>query len=148
MYILFGWGKNVGKGDLKYEVTDFNASVSSTAEFSGRLNNCVPGQITLNLEIPYKATAKPAKELFEFAKSQHDKAKGEGGGKIVVYEGRDKQDVVQQVEFDEAWITDMSHGVSRHDEVFSLSVTVTAASVTISDVKFVDTRKSEMVQGV
>jgi hypothetical protein len=147
MHILFGWGKNVGKDDLKYLVTDFNVSLASSDEFAGGLGNCVPGSISVSIEIPPNQKAKPAVDLFKFAKNQHDVAKNEGGGKIIVYEGIEVGQPIQEVNFEKAWITDISSGASRHDQQFNLHLTIQAASVQVSDVKFEDKRKSDLVLG-
>jgi len=146
MFIKFGWGKNLGKEDLKYEVTDFNVSLSSSDEYAGGLGNCVPGSISLTLEIPANLNEKPAGDIFSFARKQHDDASKNGAGKIVVYEGPETAaPLIQEVEFDQAWISDLSSGVSRHDEKFTLSMSVTAATVKISDVEFKDKRRAELV---
>jgi hypothetical protein len=147
MHILFGWGKNVSKDDLKFLVTDFNVTLASSDEFAGGLGNCVPGQITVSLEIPPNQKEKPAIDLFKFAKNQHDIAKTEGGGKIIVYEGMEVGQPIQEVSFERAWLTDISSGASRHDQQFSLHLTISAASIQISDVKFVDKRRADLVIG-
>ena len=146
MHILFGWGKDVGKDDLKYVVTDFNVSLASSEEFAGGLGNCVPRQISVSLEIPPDQKAKPAADLFKFAKNQHDTAKNEGGGKIIVYEGREVGQPIQEVSFEKAWITDISSGASRHDQEFNLQLTIVAPTITVSDVKFEDKRRGELVR--
>ncbi len=147
MHILFGWGKNVGKADLKYVVTDYNITLSSSDEYAGGLGNCVPGSISVTIEIPPNQKAKPAVDLFKFAKNQHDVAKNEGAGKIVVYEGIEVGQPIQEIAFEKAWITDISSGASRHDQQFTVHLTIATASIQISDVKFEDKRKSDLVLG-
>jgi hypothetical protein len=143
MFILFGWGKNVGKDDLKYVVTNYNVNLQS----SGELGNCIPGTLTIDVVIPPNQKAKPAVDLFKFAKNQHDTAKNEGGGKIIVYEGREVGQPIQEVTFEKAWITDISGGASAAEGEFSLHLTISAATVQVSDVKFEDKRKTELVMG-
>ena len=85
MYIKFGWGRNLSKDDLKYTATEFNVSLSSSEEYGIGLGNCLPGQININLEVEPSYQHKPATDILKFAKNQHDIAKTEGAGKIVVY---------------------------------------------------------------
>jgi len=145
MHIVFGWGKNVGPDGLKYVVNDCNVSLTSDEQFSGGLGNCIPGDISLSIEIPPSQKEKPAAELFKFAKTQHDTAKNDGAGKIVVYEGRDVGQPIQEIVFEKAWIAKIGSGIVKHDQQFILNLVITAAKVQISDVAFEDARKCELV---
>lgn len=145
MYILFGWGKNVGSESLKYEVTDYNITLTSSEGSPGRIGNIVPGRIDVSLEIPPSQKGKPAIELFKFAKDQHDKAKSNGAGKLVIYEGREVGQPVQEVSFDKAWISDISTHGSRHDQQFFINLSIMAGKVQISETEYKNKKVMDLV---
>jgi hypothetical protein len=145
MHIVFGWGKNLSPADLKYVVTDYNLSFSSSEEYGVGLGNCLPSQVSVTLEIEASYEGKPAQEIFKFAKNQHDTAKAEGGAMIVVYPEIEVGQAVQEIVIDNAWIADISTGTSIHDKVFNVHLTIMAAKVTISDVEFVDHRRAKLL---
>lgn len=146
MYILFGWGRNIGQESLKYEVSDYNLTLVSSEEFAGKLGNCVPNQLSVSLEIPASQTEKPASEIFKFAKNQHDQAKNDGAGKIVIYEGREVGQPIQEVTFSKAWISDITSNTSRHDQTFQLHLTINAAQVQVSGVDYTNQQMLELVK--
>lgn len=145
MHIKFGFGSDVGS--MKYTVTDFNVSLAASDEFARTLGNFVPGTISISLEITPKQKELPAADLFDFALKQHDEAKSAGDGKIMVYKGEGVGQPIQVIEFKKAWFSDISTGASRHDENFSLHLTIECAHMNISGVDFSDYRKETLVDG-
>jgi hypothetical protein len=145
MNIQFGFGANMDA--MKYTVTDFNVTLGASEEFSRSLGNFVPGTISVSLEIAQSQKEKPAVDLFEFAMKQHDDAKTDGKGKINVYKGKELGQPTQVIEFEKAWFTDISTGASRHDETFSLHLTIECAKLTVSGINFEDFRKGTLVDG-
>ena len=145
MHIVFGWGKNLSPTDLKYVVTNYNLSFSSSEEYGVGLGNCLPGQISVSLEIEASYKGKPAEDIFKFAKNQHDLAKAEGAAMIVVYPEIEVGQAIQEIVIDNAWITAISTGTSLHDKVFNVNLTIMAANVTISNVEFVDHRRAKLL---
>jgi hypothetical protein len=145
VYIKFGWGKNLDNKSLKYVASDFSASFSSSEEYGVGLGNCLPSQLNVTLEVEARYDQKPATEIFKFSKEQHSVARTDGAGKIVVYPEIDIEQIIQVVEFDNAWIANMSTGASIHDKAFTVQLTIMAANVTISDVKFEDKRRAQIV---
>jgi hypothetical protein len=146
MFIKFGWGKNLQATDLKYDVADFNVSLSSSEEYGEGLGNCLPGQVNVRLEIPASYDSKPAQDIFQFAKTQHSKVMDDGAGKIVVYREEKVGQYVQEVDFSDAWIADISTGASMDDNKFDVTLNITAAKIKVSDVEFVDARREKLVK--
>jgi hypothetical protein len=145
MYIKFGWGRNLSKDDLKYTATDFNVSLSSSEEYGIGLGNCLPGQININLEVEPSYQHKPATDILKFAKNQHDIAKTEGAGKIVVYPEEDVGQATQEIEFKDAWIADLVSGGTMRDRAFTLRLSIVAGNIKMSDVEFVDQRRTKLL---
>lgn len=145
MYIQFGWGKNLTPDQLEYEAICYNLSLVSSGTAGGGLGNCVPGSLSVSLQVPIDPNTKPATDLFKYAKTQHDSAKTEGAGKIVVYQGRDVGQPIQVITFDKAWINNISSNVSQTHEKFSIQLSVVAGSIEVSDVTFEDVHKTELV---
>jgi hypothetical protein len=146
MHIVFGWGKK--KDDLAYVVSDFNVALSSSEEYGVGLGNVLPGQISVTLEIEASYKGKPAADILQFAKDQHNLAKTDGQGKIVIYPEIDVGQAIQEIEFKDAWISDISTGGSMTDKVFNVGLTITAASIKMSDVEFTDLRRKKLVTPV
>jgi len=145
MYTVFGWGKNLKPEDLKYEVVGGSVDTTTGNDYSDRCANGMPAPISLTLQIPIKQGEKPAVELFKFQKTQHDTARDGGAGKVAVYQGRDVGQPVQVITIDKAWISRISFPLSPSQQFFFIQLTIMAGSVELSDVKFEDVRKTELV---
>ena len=128
MYMLFGFGD-----EATYHVTNYSLSVGTVAGDT-KLANCVPGELSVNIELPPDAL--PAAEFLELAKDQHNTAKEKGKGKLVIFKGEDVGESLQEITFEKAWITDLDMGSSEMDERFNISMRIAAASVTVSGVVF------------
>lgn len=118
-----------------YKVNAFSLSLQSAG--SVQLADCIPGSINVSLEIPPKAS--PAKDFFNFAKTQHANAKTKGKGQISVFKGRDDKkegQAIQTVTFDKAWFSDIGSSVSEHDDTFHFNINFVATEITISGEKF------------
>jgi hypothetical protein len=148
MYIKFGWGKDLKPDDLKYVCTGFNLSFSSSEEYGVGLGNCLPSQIGVTLEVEASFGTKPAEDIFNFAKNQHSDAKTKGGAMIVVYPEQDVGQAIQQIDIDDAWITNISTGAGIHDNYFTVQLAIMAAKVTISGVEFVDKRRAKLLSSI
>lgn len=133
MYIVFGFGKNPSADDLKYVVTSYDFSVDTlTADTSPA--NCLPGEITLQLELPPEAN--PASEFLSFATQQHATAATDGAGKIAVYPGENVGQSLQEISFRKGWISHLDVSTSVGDDKFHVTMRVSAAEVTVSGIDF------------
>jgi hypothetical protein len=147
MYILFGWGKDVKQDGLKYRVTNCSFSLRPDG-IAGPLGNCVPGQINVSIEIPPNQAEKPALDLLKFAKGQHDTAKNDGAGKIVIYAGSEVGQPLQEIAFKNAWISSFSSGASSGGTGnFNVSLSIDTADLQVSGIDFADTNKRKVVLG-
>jgi hypothetical protein len=84
-----------------YKVNAFSISMQSAGSI--QLADCIPGSINISLEVPPKAS--PAKDFFNFARTQHASAKAKGKGQISVFKGHDDKkegQAIQTVTFDKA----------------------------------------------
>jgi hypothetical protein len=118
-----------------YKVNAFSVSLQSAG--AHQLADCIPGSITVSLEIPPKAS--PAKDFFNFARTQHASAKTKGKGQISVFKGHDDKkegQAIQTITFDKAWFSDIATSVSEHDDNFNFNVNFVATEVTVSGEKF------------
>ena len=129
MVIEFKWNN---KG---YKANSFSISLQSAGSI--QLADCIPGTISLSLEIPPQAS--PAKDFFNFARTQHANAKTKGKGQISVFKGHDDKkegQAIQTVTFDKAWFSDIGSSVSEHDDSFIFNISIVATEITISGEKF------------
>lgn len=129
MVIEFKWNNKT------YKVNSFSLSLESAGSF--QLADCIPGTIQMSLEIPPKAS--PAKDFFNFARTQHANAKTKGKGQISVFKGHDEKkdgQAIQTVTFDKAWFSDIGSSVSEHDDNFIFNISLVATEVTISGENF------------
>ncbi len=118
-----------------YKVTSFDVSLQSAG--STQLADCIPNTIRVDIEVPPKAS--PAKDFFNFARTQHANAKAKGKGQISVFKGHDDKkegQAIQTVKFDKAWISDMDTTVSEHDDNFGFTFTFVATEISISGEDF------------
>ena len=135
MHIVFGWGD-----EQNYHVVNYSLSLG-TVSGDTKLANCVPGEISMVIELP--PDANPAQEFLAFAVDQHNTASDKGSGKIIVFKGKDVGESLQEVAFNQGWITDIDLSVSEHDEKFNISVRIAAADVTVSGINFMHRGRGE-----
>ncbi|GEM_PF-2934828 len=129
MVIEFKWNNKV------YKVNAFSVALQSAG--SMQLADCIPGTIQISLEVPPKAS--PAKDFFNFARTQHANAKTKGKGQISVFKGHDDKkegQAIQTIAFEKAWLADVGTSVSEHDDNFAFNLSFVATDVTISGEKF------------
>jgi len=127
--IEFKWNNKV------YKVNAFSVALQSAG--SMQLADCIPGTIQISLEVPPKAS--PAKDFFNFARTQHANAKTKGKGQISVFKGHDDKkegQAIQTIAFEKAWLADVGTSVSEHDDNFAFNLSFVATDVTISGEKF------------
>lgn len=140
MVIEFKWNNKT------YKVSAFSISMQSAGAV--QLADCIPGSINISLEVPPKAS--PAKDFFNFARTQHANAKVKGKGQISVFKGRDDKkegQAIQTVTFDKAWFSDISTSVAEHDDSFIFNLNIIATEITISGEKFLhDARQKLFVE--
>jgi hypothetical protein len=114
-------------------VTNYSFSLG-TVSGDTKLANVVPGELSVNLELP--PVANPAAAFLQFAVDQHNTAKEKGQGRLSVFKGADVGESPQEIEFTDAWITDIDVSVSEMDEKFNVSLRIAAANMVISGVQF------------
>ncbi|MGD8412883.1 MAG: type VI secretion system tube protein TssD [Candidatus Latescibacterota bacterium] len=131
-------------GDKEYSVTNYNFSLG-TLSGDTKLSNVVPGELSVNIELPPEAN--PAEEFLQFAVDQHNTAKDKGAGVLTVFKGADVGESLQTIEFTQAWITDIDMSVSEIDEKFNVSLRFAAASMVISGVNFAHRGRAEHFGG-
>jgi hypothetical protein len=137
MFMQFEW--DGGKGP--YRVMNYDFSVSSESGDTA-LGNCLPGVITLTVQIP--AEPNPGAEFFAFAQEQHDTAKEKGKGKVTVFPGeKTAKESLQEIAFSNGWITSLSMNVSDRDDKFTLTCKIASSSVTFSGTEFLHHRRIE-----
>ena len=135
---------NLEFGDVTYHVTNYSFSLG-TVSGDTKLANVVPGELSLNLELPPEAN--PAEAFLQFAVDQHNTAKDKGAGRLSVFKGADVGESLQEIEFSKAWITDIDVSVSEMDEKFNVSLRFAAAEMTISGVMFSHRGRAEHFGG-
>ncbi len=140
MVIEFKWNNKV------YKVNAFGVSLQSAGAM--QLADCIPGTINVSIEVPPKAS--PAKDFFNFARTQHASAKTKGKGQISVFKGHDGKkegQAIQTVTFEKAWFSDLSTNVSEHDDEFIFNINFVATTITVSGEKFEhDARQSLFIE--
>ncbi len=129
MVIEFKWNNKT------YKVNAFSLSLQSAGAL--QLADCIPGTVNISLEVPPQAS--PAKDFFNFARTQHANAKTKGKGQISVFKGHDDKkegQAIQTVNFEKAWLADIGSSVSEHDDNFNFSISFVATEITVSGEKF------------
>ena len=135
---------NLEFGDVTYHVTNYSFSLG-TVSGDTKLANVVPGELSVNIELPPEAN--PAEAFLAFAVDQHNTAKDKGKGKLSVFKGADVGESLQEIEFWSAWITDIDVSVSEMDEKFNVSLRIAASAVLISGVEFIHRGRGEHFGG-
>jgi len=120
-------------GDKEYEVTNYSVSVG-TVSGDSKLANAVPGEISMNLDLP--PSANPADGLLGFAQQQHSVAKDKGSGTLTIFKDKDVEQGLQEITFEQGWITDLDMSTSEVDDRFSVGIRIAAAKVVVSGVPF------------
>lgn len=123
-----------------YHVTNYSFSLG-TVSGDTKLANVVPGELSVNIEMP--AEANPGAALLGFAVDQHNTAKDKGKGKLTVFKGESVGESIQIIEFEKAWITDIDMSVSEIDEKFNIALRLAASKVTVSGTPFVHRGRGE-----
>lgn len=141
MHMIFKWdGSDPG---VEYRVTEYTFSVNSQGGET-KLSNCQPGQINLTLELPPEPH--PGKEFFQFAAEQHDTSGDKGKGTLTVFKGKSVGESLQEISFEDGWVTTLSLNVAEKDDKFQLKCNIAAAKVMISESEFVHHRRAEHFQ--
>jgi hypothetical protein len=140
VYVLFGMGENPTADDLRFHVSDYRFSVSST-HGDGAPANCIPGEIDISLDLPPESN--PGSEFLRFAKQQHETAGDEGAGKIVVYPGEGVGQSIQEITFKKGWIQSLNMDTSSADDRFRVSMRIAAAEVTVSGITFLHSPRAQ-----
>lgn len=119
-----------------YKVRGFDVELESAG--SEKLADCIPTKLSVEVEVPQKAS--PAKDFFNFARNQHSNSKTKGNGQISVFKGHDDKkegQAIQTIKFDKAWLERVTHRVEEENDefVFNLDFVVTSLSISGEDFK-------------
>lgn len=128
----------------EYTVTNYNVSLG-TVSGDSKLANVVPGELSVNVELPLDAN--PGEKFLQFAVDQHNTAKDKGAGVLSVFKGENVGESLQKIEFSQAWITDYDQSVSDIDEKFNVSLRIAAAKMIVSGVEFTHRARTEHFGG-
>jgi hypothetical protein len=120
-------------GEKTYRVVNYSVSVG-TVSGDTKLANCVPGELSLTVELP--PSANPAAEFLGFAVDQHNIAKDKGQGTLTVFKEEGVDESLKEIAFKQGWITDLDMATSEMDDKFNVSLRIAAADMVISGVQF------------
>jgi hypothetical protein len=119
-----------------YKVKSFDVELESAG--AEKLADCIPTKLSVEVEIPPHAS--PAKDFFNFARTQHANSKVKGKGQISVFKGHDDKKegmAIQTVTFNRSWLERVTHRIDEESDefVFTLDFVVTELKISGEDFK-------------
>jgi hypothetical protein len=118
-----------------YKVKSFEIELESAG--AEKLADCIPTKLSVDVEIPPHAS--PAKDFFNFARTQHANSKTKGNGQISVFKGHDDKKegmAIQSVTFNRAWLERVNHRIDEDNDEFSFTFDFIVTELKISDESF------------
>jgi len=148
MFMLLSLGSK--KEAKKYVVSSMSLSLDSRGEYE-KLDDCQPGEISLNVLIDPSEEKDPGKIFYDFAADQDSKNVKELTGQIEVFKSRGegkkgKGQTFQKIEFNHAWISNLMTSFGSDEANINMSLNIMAGEIITAGQKFKNDDRYEWVE--